>query len=447
VSFARLEVDQMTDLPQHSSRFDTPSSQLNLEAVASRQTRKIRIISLAIAIALHGSLAIWKVSAERRAVKPLTTRFIKREPRLIKPLELRKAPKPKRRQMRRRMKRVRAKVDTRGLSRAPKASQVLDSLVRPATTISQTASFERPRLEPMIESSRVEIARTGGARLDVNLEMVDLKTLDYGQYQAAVVQDPEDKRKISGYFKLARVYAEGGMYKITSTREGYNGWFHRTQNAKELSNLAEAINEYTDIDVEIVPDVAMSSNLLLECPWAAVLPRGPFVLTKAEARNLGEYLTIGGFAITAGRYSNDRQQFNNYFMQRGMFQDAFAAKDLREGRHWNFVALEDDHPLFHSFYDMAGYPRMHGTPGASSTDRGARGLNTEAMRSSEKAEGVEYAGRLVGLLEVAVWTWKRHAGVYGTPPDRGQLEYGINMVVFALTQEGSLAARYVRAGG
>ncbi len=439
----------MTDLPQHSSRFDTPSSQLNLEAVASRQTRKIRIISLAIAIALHGSLAIWKVSAERRAVKPLTTRFIKREPRLIKPLELRKAPKPKRRQMRRRMKRVRAKVDTRGLSRAPKASQVLDSLVRPATTVSQVATFERPQFEPMIESSRVEIARTGGARLDVNLEMVDLKTLDYGQYQAAVVQDPEDKRKISGYFKLARVYAEGGMYKITSTREGYNGWFHRTQNAKELSNLAEAINEYTDIDVEIVPDVAMSSNLLLECPWAAVLPRGPFVLTKAEARNLGEYLTIGGFAITAGRYSNDRQQFNNYFMQRGMFQDAFAAKDLREGRHWNFVALEDDHPLFHSYYDMEGHPRTIRLTqgGAGNASGAARGLSTEALRSSEKPEGVEYGGRLVGLLEVAVFSWVNDAGRHETPADRRQLEYGINMVVFALTQEGSLAARYVRAGG
>ena len=434
----------MTDLPQHSSRFDTPSSQLNLEAVASRQTRKIRIISLAIAIALHGSLAIWKVSAERRAVKPLTTRFIKREPRLVKPLELRKAPKPKRRQMRRRMKRVRAKVDTRGLSRAPKISQVLDSLVRPATTVSQVATFERPQLEPMIESSRVEIARTGGARLDVNLEMVDLKTLDYGQYQAAVVQDPEDKRKISGYFKLARVslgVAGQPALRLEGLGRAWGSMFH-----KELSNLAEAINEYTDIDVEIVPDVAISSNLLLECPWAAVLPRGPFVLMKAEARNLGEYLTIGGFAIIDVVYWSDRHRYENYFVQRQMFQDAFAAKDLREGRHWAFVTLEDDHPLFHSFYDMGGYPRMHGTPGASSTDRGARGLNTEAMRSSEKAEGVEYAGRLVGLLEVAVWTWKRNAGVYGTPPDRGQLEYGINMVVFALTQEGSLAARYVRAG-
>ena len=439
----------MMDLPQRSSRFATPSSQLNLEAVASRQTRKIRIISLAVAVALHGSLAIWKVSAERRAVKPLTTRFIKREPRLVKPLELRKAPKPKRRQMRRRMKRVRAKVDTRGISRAPKASQVLDNVVRLATTVAQTASFERPQLEPMIESSRVEIARTGRARLDVNLEMVDLKTLDYGHHQAAVVQDPEDKRKISGFFKLARVYVEGGMYKMSSTDPTYNGYFFRTQNHKELSNLAEAINEYTDIDVDIVPDVPMSSELLLECPWAAVLPRGPFVLTKAEARNLGEYLTIGGFAITAGRYSNDRQVFENYFVQRQMFQDAFAAKDLREGRHWNFVALENDHPLFHSYYDMEGHPRVivRGSAGAGNAGGAARGLNTEALRSSEKPEGVEYGGRLVGLLDVAVWSWMRDAGNHGNPADRSQLEYGINMVIFALTQEGSLAARYVRAGG
>ena len=281
----------MADLTQRPSRFATPSSQLDLNAVASRQLRKIRLISLAVAILLHGSLAIWKVSAERRAVKPLTTRFIKREPRLVKPLELRKAPKPKRRRMQRRMKRVRARVDTRGLSRAPKVSEVLGSIVMPATEVGLSATFQRPELDPLIESGVIEAVKGTKGRLDMRLEMVDLKTLDYGQHRAAVVQDPNDKRRVTGFFKIARVRVEGTIV------EEATAW--PSQMAIALGHLADAINEFTDVQVEVLPNVPLGSTELFESPWAAVQLR-TIPLTNQEARNLGEYLSIGGFLV-AGR--------------------------------------------------------------------------------------------------------------------------------------------------
>ena len=165
-------------------------------------------------------------------------------------------------------------------------------------------------------------------------------------------------------------------------------------------------------------------------------------------RNLGEYLTIGGFLATDSK---------EYFSERQMFEDAFATKDLREGRHWAYVTLENDHPLFHAFYDLEGPPleafgiqtQYNNEPWVPTQ---LTGLNTETLRESNKSQGVEYAGRLVGVLQVNVRKWARYAFEHhtrggGIPADnRNDLKYGVNLVIFALTQEGSLAERFVKAG-
>ena len=380
----------MADRPQRPSRFATPSSQLDLNAISSRQLRKIRLISLAIAILLHGSLAIWKVS------------------------------------------------------------EVLGSIVMPATEVGLSAAFQRPELEPLIESGVVEAVKGTRGRLDMRLEMVDLKTLDYGQHRAAVVQDPNDKRRITGFFKIARLIVEGNVFN-SSYEQMWTPVFSSTGawifSAVALNHLAEAINEFTDVQVEVLRDVRMGSMELFECRWAAV-QAGTNPLRTQEARNLGEYVTAGGFL------ASDSEK---YFAERAVYVDAFATKDLREGRHWSFVSLENDHPLFHAFYDMEGPPvgTYRGGPrriGDAPFD--GTGLNTETLKQSIKAQGVEYAGRLVGVLEVDMHRWRRYyfestwAEGGGVPPDnRNDLKYGINLVIFALTQEGSLAARFVKSGG
>ncbi len=48
---------------------------------------------------------------DQRTVKPLTTKFVKRQPRLTKPLEMKKRPIPKRRHLQRRMISVKARVN------------------------------------------------------------------------------------------------------------------------------------------------------------------------------------------------------------------------------------------------------------------------------------------------------------------------------------------------
>ncbi len=441
--------DQLTGRP---SRFQTPSAQLDLGSIASKQTRKIRVISLIVAVALHGSLAIWKVSAERRAVKPLTTRFIKREPRLVKPLELRKTPKPKRRQMRRRMKRVRAKVDTRGISRAPKASRVLDHLVRVPTSVEQAATFDRPRLEPMIESDQVRAARTTGRRLDMKLEMVDVSAFDYGRDRAMVVQDTKDRRSITGFFNIAAVHLASnsimGQSKY-SIAESYKT-FSRRVGGRALADLADAFNEFTGIKVQVTDDIPASDARLLEVPWAVMSPSNHADLLPAESENIGRYLTSGGFLMVEGNWITEPRC-------RNLFTKSLDSAGLRQGVHWEFEILPNDHPMYHVFFDFDGAP-WGGDP---FTSRGGfAGISSYAdeddlykitLERRDYMEGITLDGRLVAIYETKgyIGGWTRHWFI-NTGWTRGHKrnnvdiqKLGINIIVFALTQEGSIATRTV----
>ena len=418
----------MADQPTgRASRFNTPSARLDLGAVAAKQTRKIRVISLIVAIVLHGSLAIWKVSAERRAVKPLTTRFIKREPRLVKPLELRKAPKPKRRQMRRRMKRVRAKVDTRGISRAPKASKVLDSLVRPQMVVSQSANFERPALEPLIESSTIRVTRSTRRQLDMKLEMVDVEAFHYGRDRAMVVQDLTDRRRIKGYFDIATVTLGGGQ-----------PW-----GSAHLKDLAEAFNSLTDINVRVVEGISVADPRLMKIPWVLVWT-WQFVL-PFQAKAMGKYMTEGGFVMVEGSWKSENHC-------RNFFRKSLEAAGLRQGAHWEFEILPNEHPMYHSYFDFDGAPW-----GGNLFHNRASYYTQEIqfykypLEARDYIEGITLDGRLVAIYETKnyVGHWRRNKylstlGTLGTQRNNVDIQkLGINIIVFALTQEGSIATRTV----
>ena len=90
-------------------RFDCASSSLTLSALLTKTTRTLWACLIAGLVAHLGLTQFGASQAEQRAPKPLTTHFVKRQPRLTKPLELKKRPQPKRRQVRREMVAVKAK--------------------------------------------------------------------------------------------------------------------------------------------------------------------------------------------------------------------------------------------------------------------------------------------------------------------------------------------------
>ena len=139
------------------SRFSCTSSELSLPSLLSH-TRKALTISFVIALGTHLLLARIRFTEEGvRASRPLTTKFIKREPRLVKPLELKKRPKPKPRPMRRKVVTVKAKMSRREMfqSTAP-LLKVLDSLAKPKGGVARTVPFEPVQLEPYFGSAVIE---------------------------------------------------------------------------------------------------------------------------------------------------------------------------------------------------------------------------------------------------------------------------------------------------
>ena len=95
-----------------SPRFASPTQDFDLDVLVSR-LRKGFLVSVGIAAVLHLAAAGINPFKEtkKKAPRPMTTKFIKREPRLTKPLELRKIPQPKRQLARREVQLARARMD------------------------------------------------------------------------------------------------------------------------------------------------------------------------------------------------------------------------------------------------------------------------------------------------------------------------------------------------
>ena len=180
-------------------RFDLASSRLSLSELVSK-TRKALWCSLVIALAIHISMSQIRISSGRSdAVKPLTTKFIKREPRLAKPLELRKRPKPRMRPMKRKVVTIKAKISRKDISYTPQSLQVLDSHVRPKSGIRREVWFSDVRFQSDPGTSNLDISREPEEKVDMSLEMPGIESLDTGRYHAMVIQDPVDKKKIKGF--------------------------------------------------------------------------------------------------------------------------------------------------------------------------------------------------------------------------------------------------------
>ena len=139
-----------------STRFVCPSACLTLKSLLKR-TRNGLWIGAGCALAIHLSLTqIGSSDGEQKAAKPLTTHFVKRQPRLSKPLELKKRPKPKHRRIQRKMVSVKAKLqrDQRGGHFHP--IQVLRGLATPSVEIGRIAGFGTIEMDPRSISDIVE---------------------------------------------------------------------------------------------------------------------------------------------------------------------------------------------------------------------------------------------------------------------------------------------------
>ena len=357
------------------------------------------------------------VETQHTAARPLTTHFIKRQPRLTKPLELRKRPQPKRRHVQRKMVSVKARMRRDASVARFRPIQVLGGLPRPKTDVGRMGYAGAMELEPACAAVSVQGARGAEQRIDMSLELLDVLALDTGKYHALVVVDPTDKRSVKGFLHLAAAFP-------SSSPVLEQEWW-----AQIVQGLVEAMNRFTDIRTDLRGKYTYDSRELFKIPWLNTRHHyGGFKLSDSEATNLGQYLLLGGFLFAGGNPQGSAMYTMPDTSLRGMMKDALGSQGVEFAKDWNFQKLPNSHAMYHCYFDFDGPP--------IGQDYDHRWPVIPYL------EGIELGDRLAVVLSHKGYDrfWL-HKGTAARLDNTRQLQFGVNTIVFALTQKGSITHR------
>ena len=388
-----------------STRFASPTQDFDLDTLV-RRLRRGFAIALASAVALL--LVVVAINpfeeAEKKAPRPLTTKFIKREPRLTKPLELRKIPQPKRQLARREVQLAQARMDQVQATASFNTRSLIAGVGGSGIRLSGQSTFSTTNtmtLEPKLAAAAVTSTRTSEHKIDMGLEMLDVNNMDTGRYRAIIVQDATDKQAIKGFVKFAQVVSSRAL-------AGNAGL-----NVRTIDRLRDVVNEYTGLKAEFLGFVSFDDPRLMEIP--IILPYGS--PNETEMANLAQYLMSGGFTFN-GIYEQALEKYGG----------------LVRGKDFWSERLPEDHPVYTTFFDMSGGMPFGYPPSMGQGKAGVRPWNY--------LRGYYIKGRLASVTPGdGGWGWQNET--WGGDSTR-QLQLAVNIIIYALTQEGSITQRLMQ---
>ena len=409
-----------------SVRFDCPSVSLSLKGLLKR-TRRALWIGGVLAFSVHLMFTqLGGFGEEQKAAKPLTTQFIKRQPRLTKPLEMKKRPQPKRRRMQRKMVSIKAKINRAETTTPFQSVSLSRCLAKAKVVVDRQDAFSTSEMEPRELAEKIAGKKESRSKMDMTLEMLDVEALDTGRYGAMAIQDPNDKRNIRGYFHMMVVYPSD----ISDRSMGYINKYA----VPGLNRVVQAMNEYTGIRADMSDRVCFGDVDIFRTPW--IYFRYGWPLQDAELANLGKYVLQGGILFFDSHF---KMEFNRWsethnFIQMG--EGAMSSQGFEKGRHYQWETLPSTHALYHCYFDFDSTP-----PGR---DYYAGTLEqTERYKRCSDIDAIVYQGRV--LLTMG-YRWYGYAWSLWPGENRNvtrQLQFAVNMIVFALTQEGSMTQQAI----
>ena len=349
--------------------------------------------------------------------KEFHVRFVSPPPILKKSFDLAKRPEISEVQME--MLSIMAKPrDPSGLSDLSSLSSLGGDILAIASPGSKVG-YSMPSAKPAaVEFKSVKMAALTNMATSVQevvslqSELLSVENLDTGRYKSIIIQDPEDKKKLRGYFNMTLVKfnhqnPDTDVYPLA------------------IPNLLRYMNDATNLRASIVGQkIELSDPELFTAPIIYMTGHECVVeLSPIEKENLKDYLYMGGFIFIDDIAPDVDGNPNPKRGLRGTAFDQQMKGILREvlGSDARFFRIPKDHPVYHSFYDFDDGPPLGGATGGNVT----------------YLEGIEIRGRLAVLfsdLNVS-WYWGEQNA---TGKERG-LQFGVNIVVYALTQPGGLA--------
>ncbi|MFC1538827.1 hypothetical protein ACFL6H_05335, partial [Candidatus Latescibacterota bacterium] len=187
-----------------SSRFKGASDVIDMEKL-EKETQKLLFLGLLVAVSLHAALGSYFMfkKTEVKVVRPPTMEFVIRRPRMTKPFEFKK----KRIQQREYKKKE-------IVQREPTADIKTKSLQ--ATMMGTVASYDfdtQMNVDtgtkvyiPEVVSIELSAEREPEKQISMKEEMISLDDLDTGQYKAMIIQDPQDKKSVTGFIYIATLW-------------------------------------------------------------------------------------------------------------------------------------------------------------------------------------------------------------------------------------------------
>lgn len=253
--------------------------------------------------------------------------------------------------------------------------------------------------------------------LSLRQELLNVQDLDFGRYQAILIQDPENKRNIRGFFNMSVIdydLADKNNDRFPTAVEELMRYMR--DHTKINARIEGVTLRLSDPNIFKQPFLYMTGNTAI------------FQFSDTEKENLGGYLKQGGFLYAEEIRKADA---NGSLEGRGagqegtIFDRQFKAlmKDPivlgGDGARWQRV--NKTHSLYYSFYDFGDGPPKGGAPGGNVFD----------------LEMLELRGRVAVVFSDLNISW-----YWGDPQadarERG-LQFGVNLIVFALTQPGGIA--------
>ena len=396
-------------------RFSSPSDRINFRRLIL-ETRRLTIYGLLIASTLLSGGVLYSIyyAAERKPPPPALTRLVIRKPRSTKQFVL------KRQRLRPRAMTKEVTALRPRLQRPAPRLQGLSGLGRVQSfdyALDTGTSLKLDTGPIELSATRIAGTKEPEKRIAMREELIDLRALDTGKFKGLIIQDTSDRRNVRGFVYLGTAWATDLEPTFDSA-------------AKAVPNLVRALNEQTGITAKVDAHLFVDSQALFRTPFVFLTAQEAFELTAREIENLGEYMRRGGFVFTDN--ANPTAEFSQAEAAlRQIFGDALRGDGVLQ-------IIPNDHPIYHTYYDFDG-PPVGSELEVQSTGQQRDNESISIARQSYHLEGVFVDGRLVAIYSDKgyVHTWARN---YGNEP---QLRFGINAVIFALTQEGSIAQQQI----
>jgi hypothetical protein len=234
----------------------------------------------------------------------------------------------------------------------------------------------------------------------------------YDPNRLTVVVDPADKQNVTGQTELAFAWGQ----QFSPPQELQHG----------VINLKDAMNRWTKVQTSMNNHLMLSDQRIMQMPFVFVTADKVFELTETEKKNLKEYFDKGGFMFL------DNAQPVSELSASGASLKKLIKDSIPNAR---FEALSNSHAIYHSFFDFNDGPPLSGEVGTIPS-------SNPLLRSPERfyLEGVYYKGRLAAVYSDKGYIIRWTQDIDNEP----QLRMGVNLIVFALTQEGSIARQSSR---